>query len=132
MKYMLLIYLEEQVLSQAEREHCYQESAQFAHQINSKGQYLASAPLQPTSTATSIRTRDGKRLVTDGPFAETREQLGGYFLIEARNLDEAIDIAGRIPAGRWGTVEIRPVVEVAGLPGRLASAAGGHSVHSES
>jgi hypothetical protein len=73
--------------------------------------------LHPTSTATSVRTRDGKRLVTDGPFAETREQLGGYFLIDVRNLDEAIDIAGRIPAGRWGTVEIRPVIEVAGLPG---------------
>jgi hypothetical protein len=116
MKYMLLIYLEEQALSQAEREHCYQESAQFANQLNSSGQYLAAAPLQPTSTATSVRTCDGKRLVTDGPFAETREQLGGYFLVEAKNLDEAIDIAARIPAGRWGTVEIRPLVEVASLP----------------
>ena len=116
MKYMLLIYLEEKALSQAEREHCYQDSAQFANQINSSGQYLDASPLQPTSTATSVRVRDGKRLVTDGPFAETREQLGGYFLIEAKNLDEAIDIAARIPAGRWGTVEIRPVVEVAGLP----------------
>jgi len=116
MKYMLLIYLEEQAPSQAEREQCYHESAQFANQIKASGQYLAAAPLQPTSTATSIRVREGKRLVTDGPFAETREQLGGYFLIEAKNLDEAIDIAGRIPAGRWGTVEIRPVVEVAGLP----------------
>ena len=113
---MLLIYLEEKALSQAEREHCYQDSAQFANQINSSGQYLDASPLQPTSTATSVRVRDGKRLVTDGPFAETREQLGGYFLIEAKNLDEAIDIAARIPAGRWGTVEIRPVVEVAGLP----------------
>jgi hypothetical protein len=72
--------------------------------------------LHPTATATSIRTRDGKRLVTDGPFAETREQLGGYFLIDAKNLDEAIDIAGRIPAGRFGTVEIRPVVDVPTLP----------------
>lgn len=116
MKYMLLIYQEEQILSQAEREHCYQESTEFANQINLKGQYLAASPLQPTSTATSIRMRDGKRLVTDGPFAETREQLGGYFLVEAKNLDEAIDIASRIPAGRRGTVEIRPVVEVAGLP----------------
>jgi hypothetical protein len=116
MKYMLLIYLEEQAPSQAEREQCYQESAKFAHQINSSGQYLASAPLQPTSTATSVRVRDGKRLVTDGPFAETREQLGGYFLIEAKNLDEAIDIAARLPAGRRGTVEIRPLVEIAGLP----------------
>jgi len=118
MKYMLLIYLDEKVQSQTEREQCYQDSAQFAHQINSSGQYLDAAPLQPTSTATSVRVRDGKRLVTDGPFAETREQLGGYFLIEAKNLDEAIDIAARIPAGRWGTVEIRPIVEVASLPAK--------------
>jgi len=116
MKYMLLIYHEEQVLSQDEREHCYEESAQFANQLHSRGQYLAAAPLQPASMATSVRLRDGKRLVTDGPFAETREQLGGYFLVEAKNLDEAIDIASGIPAGRWGTVEIRPVVEVTGLP----------------
>ena len=116
MKYMLLIYMDEQGLSQAEREQCYQESAQFAQQLHGSRQYLGAGPLHPTSTATSVRTRDGKRLVTDGPFAETREQLGGYFLIDAKNLDEAIDIAGRIPAGRWGTVEIRPVVEVGGLP----------------
>jgi hypothetical protein len=77
---------------------------------------LAAAPLHPTSTATSVRLRDGKRLVTDGPFAETREQLGGYFLIDVENLDVAIDIAARIPAGRWGTVEIRPIVEVPSLP----------------
>jgi hypothetical protein len=116
MKYMLLIYMDEQGLSQSERDHCYQESAQYAQQLNDKGQYLGAGPLHPTSTATSVRTRDGKRLVTDGPFAETREQLGGYFLIDARNLDEAIDIAGKIPAGRYGTVEIRPVVEVPSLP----------------
>jgi hypothetical protein len=72
--------------------------------------------LHPTSTATSVRVRDEKRLVTDGPFAETREQLGGYFLIDAKNLDEAIAISARIPAGRWGTVEIRPVMEIPGLP----------------
>lgn len=116
MKYMLLIYMDETSLSQAERDQCYQESAQFAQQLNTNRQYLGAGPLHPTSTATSVRTRDGKHLVTDGPFAETREQLGGYFLIDARNLDEAIDIAGRIPAGRYGTVEIRPVVEVTGLP----------------
>ena len=116
MKYMLLIYMDEQALSQAEREHCYQESAQFAQKLHDKGQFLGAAPLHPTSTATSVRIRDGKRLVTDGPFAETREQLGGYFLIDARDLDEAIDIAGQIPAGRYGTVEIRPVVEVPSLP----------------
>jgi hypothetical protein len=76
--------------------------------------------LHPTSSATSLRTRDGKSLVTDGPFAETREQLGGFFLIEAENLDEAIEIASQIPAGRWGTVEIRPVMEIAGLPSKAA------------
>ena len=116
MQYMLLIYLEEQVLSEAEREQCYRESTQFAHQLNAVGQYLAAAPLYPTSTATSVRVRSGKPLVTDGPFAETREQLGGYFLVDAKDLDEAIDIAARIPAGRWGTVEIRPVVEIPDLP----------------
>lgn len=117
MKYMLLIYLDEKAgPTDAEREQCYQESAQFAEQLSSKGQFLGAAPLHPTSTATSVRTHDGKRLVTDGPFAETREQLGGFFLVDARDLDEAIHIASGIPAGRWGTVEIRPVIEVPGLP----------------
>src|SRR2546429_1029476 len=113
---MLLIYVDEQALDETEREECYRESVQLAHQINSKGQCLAAAPLHPTSTATSVRVRDGKRLITDGPFAETREQLGGYFLIDAKDLDEAIGIAARIPMARTGTVEIRPVIEVAGLP----------------
>jgi hypothetical protein len=117
MKYMLLIYLDEHALNQTEREHCYQESTALAHELKANGQFLASAPLQPTSTATCVRVREGKRLVTDGPFAEAREQLGGYYLVEARNLDEAIGIAGRIPGGRVGTVEIRPVVEIPGLPG---------------
>ncbi len=116
MRYMLLIYLDEQALDETEREQCYVESAQLAQELNSTGQYLAANPLRPTSTATSIRVRDGKRLVTDGPFAETREQLGGYFLIDAKDLDEAIGIAARIPVARKGTVEIRPVMEVAGLP----------------
>ncbi|MBE9107031.1 YciI family protein [Nostoc cf. edaphicum LEGE 07299] len=116
MKYLLLIYLEENALSQTEREHCYVESAQLAQQLNSKGQYLATAPLHPVATATSVRVRDGKPLITDGPFAETREQLGGFFLINAQDLDEAIAIAARIPGAHVGTVEIRPVIEVAGLP----------------
>ena len=116
MKYMLLIYQDENGLSEGERAECYQDSAQFAVEISKTGQYLGAGPLHPTSTATSVRVRDNKRLVTDGPFAETREQLGGYFLIEAKDLDEAIGIAGRIPAGRWGTVEIRPVMEIPGLP----------------
>ena len=116
MKYLLLIYFDEQVLSETERQACYVESAQLAQQIKSSGQYLAASPLHPTSTATSIRVRDGKRLVTDGPFAETREQLGGYYLIDAKTLDEAIGIAARIPVARLGTVEIRPVMEIPGLP----------------
>jgi len=115
-KYMLLIYSEENALDQAEREQCYQESVQLSHELDSAGQYLAAAPLHPTSTATSVRVREGKRLVTDGPFAETREQLGGYFLIEASDLDEAIAIAARIPMARRGTVEVRPVIAIAGLP----------------
>jgi hypothetical protein len=77
---------------------------------------LLAAPLQPTSTATSVRVQSGKPVVTDGPFAETREQLGGFFLVEAKDLDEAIDIAANIPAGRFGTVEIRPVIEIPSLP----------------
>ena len=116
MKYMLLIYLDEQALSEAERQECYAESTQLAQEIHSSGQYLAANPLHPTSMATSVRVRNGKRLVTDGPFAETREQLGGYFLIEANNLDEAIGIAGRIPMARKGTVEVRPVIDMPGLP----------------
>jgi hypothetical protein len=115
MRYMLLIYLDENALSQSERDQCYQDSAAYGRELDSAGKYVASAPLYPTSTATSVRMRDGKRLVTDGPFAETREQLGGYFLINAQDLDEAIRIASGIPAGRWGTVEIRPVIEIPSL-----------------
>ncbi|MGH8656058.1 MAG: YciI family protein [Gammaproteobacteria bacterium] len=116
MKYMLLIYVDELALSETEREACYVESTQLAQQIHSSGHYLAANPLHPTSMATSVRVRDGSRFVTDGPFAETREQLGGYFLIDARDLDEAIGVAARIPMARKGTVEIRPVLEIAGLP----------------
>ena len=117
MKYLLLIYYDEQTaLSETERQECYAESTQLAHDLHSSGQYLAANPLQPTSMATSVRVRNGKRLVTDGPFAETREQLGGYFLIEANNLDDAIGIAARIPMARKGTVEVRPVIDIPGLP----------------
>lgn len=117
MKYMLLIYFEENAgLSEREREECYRESTQLAQELHSNGQFLGANPLQATAMATSIRVREGKRLVTDGPFAETREQLGGYFLIDAANLDEAISIAARIPMARKGTVEVRPVIEIPGLP----------------
>ena len=114
--YMLLIYHDERELSETERAECYAESTRLAHEIRGSGQYLAANPLHPTSMATSVRVRNGKRLVTDGPFAETREQLGGYFLIDATDLDQAIAIAARIPMARKGTVEVRPVVEIAGLP----------------
>jgi len=116
MKYMLLIYTGENAMSEADREHCYVESTQLCHELKAKGQYVAANPLHPVTTATSVRVRNGKSLVTDGPFAETREYLGGYFLIEAKDLDEAISIAARIPGARVGTVEIRPVMEIAGLP----------------
>jgi hypothetical protein len=116
MKYMLLIYLDEQALSEPEREACYAESTLLAQELDTSGQYLGANPLQPTSMATSVRVREGKRFVTDGPFAETREQLGGYFLIDAKDLDQAIAIAARIPMARRGSVEIRPVMEIAGLP----------------
>jgi hypothetical protein len=95
---------------------------QLTHDLNASGHYLDAAPLHPTPTATSVRLREGKRLVTDGPFAETREQLGGYFLIDAKDLDEAIGIAARIPAARFGTIEVRPVIELAGLPAGPESA----------
>ena len=116
MKYLLLVYMHEQAMTDAERSACYVESGQLCHDLQQNGQYLAANPLQSVATATSVRIRDGKRSVIDGPFAETREQLGGFFLIEATDLDQAIGIAGRIPACRWGTVEIRPIVELAGLP----------------
>jgi hypothetical protein len=116
MQYMLLIYFDEQALSETERQACYTESTQLAHEIKASGQYVAANPLHPTAMATTVRVRDGKRFVTDGPFVETHEQLGGYFLIEARHLDEAIAIAARIPMARKGSVEIRPVIDLPGLP----------------
>ena len=115
MKYMLLIHDDEKAwakMTDAERQSIYGEYGQFGQQIKDTGHYLAGAQLQPTTTATSVRVRDGKRLVTDGPFAETREQLGGYYLVNAKDLDEAIGIAARIPSAKAGTIEVRPVVEM--------------------
>ena len=120
MKYLLLIYTAEHAVSEAEREACYAESLRLVHELEAKGQYRGANPLHPVATATSVRVRDGKRLVTDGPFAETREQLGGYFLVEVENLDQAIGIAARIPMARKGTVEVRPVIELPGLSGDQA------------
>ena len=116
MKYLLLIYMAENAMSPAEREKCYRDSTQLAHDLKSAGQYLSANPLHPVATATSLRIREGKRLVTDGPFAETREQLGGYFLVDAPDLDAALAIAARIPAAAKGTVEVRPVIDIPNLP----------------
>ena len=110
MTYLLLIYLGDNAMTEADRQHCYEESTQLAHDLKAKGKYLGANPLHPVSAATSVRVRNGKPLVTDGPFAETREQLGGYYLIEAKDLDEATKLAARIPSARWGSIEIRPIM----------------------
>jgi hypothetical protein len=115
-RYMLLIYGDEGSIDDFERDQCYRESARLAQELHAKGQYVAAAPLHPVATATSIRVRGEKRMLTDGPFAETREQLGGYVVIETANLDEAIEIAARLPGARRGTVEIRPVLNISDLP----------------
>ena len=116
MKYMLLIYSDERGWTQSERESCFAESTRLSHELRASGRCQGASPLHPVATATSVRVREGKRWVTDGPFAETREQLGGFFLIEAQDLDEAIGVAARIPGARKGTVEIRPVLDLPGLP----------------
>ena len=115
MKFILLIHHEE-AIEEDERQQLLGESVRLANQLHAKRQYLDAAPLHPSSATTSVKVRDGKRIVTDGPFAETREQIGGYFLIDAKDLGEAIDIAGSLPPARIGTVEVRPVIEVEGLP----------------
>lgn len=116
MKYMLLVYGAESAWTQDERMACMQKSVELCHELDAKGQYLAAAPLHPVASATSVRNEGGKKLVTDGPFAETHEQLGGYFLIDVPDLDAAIAVARRIPGGSKGTVEIRPVVTLDTLP----------------
>lgn len=120
MKYMLLTYLNEQAwaqLGQAEQDKAMEECMPVVRDLAAKGQLLGGAPLHPTSTATSVCLRDGRKLVTDGPFAETREQLGGYTLIDVENLDEAIGVATRfLGTSSMATIEIRPVMELEGLP----------------
>jgi hypothetical protein len=116
MKYLLLIYNDEQswnAITEGERQQIYGEYRKLREELLSSGQFVTGSQLQPISTATSVRVRDGKELITDGPFAETHEQLGGYFLIEAQNLDEATSIAARIPSAKMGTIEVRPLVETA-------------------
>ena len=113
MKYLLLVYLDEAWLNRpvSERQQIYLGQVKVTDDLVAKGQYLGGNPLHPPSTATSDRVRHGKRLLTDGPFAETREHLGGYMLIDVADLDEALAIAARIPLARTSTVEIRPVRE---------------------
>ena len=118
MKYMLLVYLAEDALSDSEREHCYVESAQLTQDLSASGQYLAASPLHPVSTATSVRVREGKRVVTDGPFAETREQLGGYYLIEARDL--VLLLFQAISSGSG-----RPAISITGRISIVPNRAGG-------
>lgn len=113
MQYLLLIYDAEKIweaMPEAERQKNFAEYMQFTADTKASGNYVGGDALQPVRTATTVRVRDGKTTSTDGPFAETREQLGGYYLIEAKDLDEATKIAARIPSARFGSIEIRPVM----------------------
>ncbi|MCA9164137.1 MAG: YciI family protein, partial [Planctomycetales bacterium] len=116
MKYMLLVYSPENAWTEEEWNACTVESTAVCHDLQSKGQFIAASPLHPVATAASVRVRQGQPIVTAGPFAETVEQLGGFFLIDVPHLDEAIAIAGRLPAAKKGTVEVRPVASLEGLP----------------
>lgn len=116
MKYLLLMYHEPGAWPSDEHAIALQESIEICHELHAKGEYLGAAPLHPPTTATCVRVREGVRTFSDGPYAETKEQLGGYFLIDVPTLDDAIAIAARIPGSHRGTAEIRPVMEVEGLP----------------
>lgn len=116
MKYMLLIYGAESSWTVGERNECMIESMDICKELETQGKWIASSPLHSVETATSVRVRDGIRQITDGPFAETTEQLGGYYIIDVDNLDEAIAIAARIPPAKKGTVEIRQLFDLPELP----------------
>jgi len=119
MKYLLLIYENESdwaAILEDEKGKIYQEYMDYAKRIRKNGNYVAGEALQPVPTATTVRVKNGKTVTTDGPFAETREQLGGFYIIDAKDLDEAIGVAKRIPPASKGTIEIRPVMEIPGLP----------------
>jgi hypothetical protein len=119
MKFMLLVHHDEaafEKLSEQTKRDMLADSVALTHQLHENGQYLNASPLQPTATATIVRVRDGKHFITDGPFIETREQIAGYFLIETKDIEEAIAIATLVPGARIGTVEVRPLTEISGLP----------------
>ncbi len=127
MKYMLLIYGAEGAWSEEERRACMVESLGICDELAARGKFRGASPLQSVTTAATVRVRDGRPLVTDGPFAETTEQLGGYYVLDLADLDEAIAVAARLPPAAKGTVEVRPLVELDGLPPErpLPTAAGG-------
>ncbi|QGJ68859.1 Dehydrogenase [Planctomycetales bacterium 10988] len=116
MKFMLLIYSAESSWTEEEREECMQESAAICRQLAEDGKFIDASPLHPVSMATSIRVRSGKRQITDGPFAETTEQLGGYYIIDVPTVEEAVEIAGSLPPAKKGIVEIRPIFALENLP----------------
>lgn len=124
MRYMLVMYGNENDWDDAERRECMVESLEICKELAAKGKFIATAPLQSVATASSVRVREGRMLVTDGPFAETTEQLGGYFLLDLENLDEAIAIAGRLPSVRKGVAEIRPLLDLEGRPEPRSIASG--------
>jgi hypothetical protein len=119
MKFMLIVHHNEDALEKMDKEtqsRLLTESIELTHQLHATGQYVHASPVQPAASAVMVRVREDKPLVTDGPFIETREQIAGYFLIQARNLREANGIAGKVPGARIGTVEVRPLIEITGLP----------------
>ena len=119
MKYLLLVHHDEETfrkISKEQQQQMLTESVELTHQLHANQQYVHASPLHPAATGVLVRVREGKPLVTDGPFIETREQLAGYFLIDARDLNEAVRIATRVPGARIGTVEVRPLIEITGLP----------------
>ncbi|HEY5932504.1 MAG TPA: YciI family protein [Nitrospira sp.] len=125
MKFMLIVHHDEAAFEKIDKEKRQQmlaESIDLTHQLHATGQYVHASPLQPAATAVMVKVREGKSLVTDGPFIETREQIAGYFLINARELNEAVSIAGRVPGARIGTVEVRPLIEITGLPNEYSDA----------
>ena len=109
MQYMLLIYSDENCWTEDERQDCFQQSMRVSDELTAQGKLISAAPLHPVSMATSLRIKNGKRHITDGPFAETTEQLGGYYIVDVDNLDQALEIASRLPPAQKGTVEIRPL-----------------------
>lgn len=131
MRYMLLVYSPEDAWTPEEWQHCTVESTELCHELQEQGRFVAASPLHPVATAKSVRVRDGRSLITDGPFAETTEQLGGFFIVDVENIDDALTVAARLPSAKKGTVEVRPIMQLEGLPAERfnAPAPTGPSAH---